>query len=215
MTSNIPGGTMSKHSRRVAFASVCAAVGGTAALAPAAQAQKEVQTVAGCPPVSLEQPFTSFGDARDYVLAPGGAFEEGDAGWALEGGAAVGAGNEPWSVHGAGDASSLSLAEGASATSPPLCVDETYPILRFFRTKESEGRGRLVVHVLPAEGRGRFRAARLVASRDEQGWALTDDVSVADPEGGAKGARDVVLRVTAQRGDWRVDDVYVDPRSRR
>ncbi len=205
---------MYKRSRRIAFASLCAAVGGTAAVAPAAQAQEKAPAVAGCPPVSLVQPFTGFGDARDYLLVPGGAFEEGDAGWALQGAAAVGPGNEPWSVRDGGDASSLSLAEGASATSPPLCV-ETFTILRFFMAKESRERGRLVVHVLPVAGRGRFRSARLVASRGEGGWALSPDVSVSDPEAGAVGARDVMLQVTARRGDWRIDDVYVDPRSRR
>jgi hypothetical protein len=56
---------------------------------------------------SISQPFARWGDGNWYVLAPGGAFEDGDPAWKLSGGARVVRGNEPFYVHRRADQSSL------------------------------------------------------------------------------------------------------------
>ena len=57
---------------------------------------------AACPTTQTTKAFQAFGDNNDYSLVPNGGFETGTSGWSLSG-AAVTAGNEPWSVRGAGD----------------------------------------------------------------------------------------------------------------
>src|SRR4051794_23217883 len=66
-----------------------------------------VATANGCPSPTVSQPFSKWGDSNKYFLAPGGAFESGDAAWTLGGGAKVVSGNEPFYVHGSRDARSL------------------------------------------------------------------------------------------------------------
>ena len=67
--------------------------------ASAKEADTTSASRATCEAPLIEQPFLSFKDDRDYVLAPGGAFEDGSlAGWSLEGGAGVAAGNEPFNL---------------------------------------------------------------------------------------------------------------------
>src|SRR5215210_5608717 len=76
-------------------------------------------TGAGCDPSqSVEQVFARWNDANWYRLAPGGDFEPGSTAWTLTGGARVALGNAAQKVGGAGDAYSLLLPPGATATSP-------------------------------------------------------------------------------------------------
>ena len=68
---------------------------------------------ATCETPLIEQPFLAFEDDRDYVLAPGGSFEDPLLdGWTLVGGAGVDAVNEPFNLRGGADAMSLALRPG-------------------------------------------------------------------------------------------------------
>src|SRR5688572_15393525 len=107
------------------LALVAAGGGALAGDAPAA-------TTTGCGPQLFEQPFLRWLDPMHYVLAPDGAFEQGAAGWKLSSGAKVVSGNEPFRVHGAADARSLSLPPGSSATSPAMCIGVDAPTARLF-----------------------------------------------------------------------------------
>ena len=75
--------------------------------------------------------FAPWGDHASYYFAPNGGFESGAAGWSLTGGSAVVAGNESYAVHGAGDAQSLSIPAGGTA-STTVCYGLLYPDVRFF-----------------------------------------------------------------------------------
>src|SRR5919197_1269504 len=71
------------------------------AIALAAPAGAATEGVVGvCPPSAYEQPFAPWLDFASYVLAPNGGLESGAAGWSLDGGAAVVAGNESFYVRG-------------------------------------------------------------------------------------------------------------------
>ena len=101
-------------------------LGSTATIAVAAFAMSAASANAGllvdaapsCDEQSLSQPFTPWLDFAQYTPLGGGDFESGAAGWTLNGGAAVAAGNEPFYVAGAGDASSLSVAAGGVGHEP-------------------------------------------------------------------------------------------------
>ena len=155
----------------------------TAAAAPAAGS-------AGCPEVAVARAFAPWGDQADYFLAPGGAFEHATASWMLRGGAAVGAGNEPFRVVAPGDTQSLKLPAGSAATSAPFCIGAEHRTMRFFA--RSARSSVLDVDVLYADARGTARSLRIGALA---GNAMT-----------------VRLRF-APRGmsSWTIDDVHVDP----
>lgn len=173
-------------------------------------------TAETCTDPSLEQPFSVLGDTRDYVLAPGGAFEDPTApGWSLTGGAAVVDTTDPLAFGSSGDANSLSLPPGSSAVSPAMCVDLQYPTMRFVGAQLADNNAGLQVEVLyPSSEKQEWQKASTVKATAEDGWHATKDVDVR-PEYGGKtaGWRLVALRFTAEeKGTWLIDDVYVDPR---
>jgi hypothetical protein len=109
-----------------------------AALPASADAGLLVASQPACDNGAVEQPFSSFGDGRDYFLVPGGGFEAGAAGWAL-GGANVVSDQEPWNVHGDGGTHALSIPAGRSAVSPTVCVGIEHPAMRFFARRSGGG----------------------------------------------------------------------------
>ena len=167
----------------------------------------------------IEQPFTAFDDHRDYVLAPGGSFEDPSLpGWTLERGAGVAPGNDPFNVRGSQDSSSLALPAGASATSPAMCVDLNYPTMRFVGFQDDEKDAGLDVEVLypdTPEGKPEWHKAKSFKAKRKDNWNVTKDVKIS-PERGGKipGGRPLALRFTndADHGTWRIDNLYVDPR---
>jgi hypothetical protein len=159
------------------------------------------------------RPFLRWLDPAAYVLAPGGDFE-GRSGWALSGRAGVVRGNEPWRVGGRHDSFSLLLRDGASATTPPVCVGLLHPTLRFFATGGS-GRSWLRVEVFYRTLAG--PASHVVAFLPPHArWAptlplpfLANALGLTALEGTTT---TVQFRFTATGGaPWQVDDVYVDP----
>jgi hypothetical protein len=162
----------------------------------------------------IENPFAGIGDLRDYVLAPGAAFEDSTMpGWTLTRGAQVVAGNEPYYFHGEGDQSSLGLPDKAQATSPTMCVDLNYPTMRFVGKQARKGDESLKIEVLYPEARDpKWTKVADLKAAAKDGWQVSRDVNIKPELGGTSvGGRDVVLRFTSS-GDWQIDDVYVDPR---
>jgi hypothetical protein len=162
--------------------------------------------------------LSPFGDKRDYFLAPGGDFEGSTAGWELDGGAKVVAGNEPFGVLGSGG-SSLQLPAGSSATSPVFCVDLNYPTFRFLATQQqlAADAGLQVDVIYPEIAKGNVHQAAGYGPQKE--WKLMKDVKL-DPQraGKAAGWRRVALRfrvpVTKKGAVWNVDNILIDPRCR-
>jgi hypothetical protein len=166
-------------------------------------------------------PYRAIGDARTYVLAPDGAFTGGVAkGWQLSGGARLASD----SARGVG----LALPAGASAISPGMCVDLDYPHLRFAHKVVGRGAGGIEIKtevVYPQLRNPVWTEVKqfdgFQGDRVASGWRITPDVDLKPDFGGqVPGARYVALRLTAVRksstsAEFRVDDVFVDPRMRR
>jgi hypothetical protein len=183
---------------RLARTAVAAAL--AAAVLPAAASAAE------CPPQATSKPFAPLGDLGDYFLAPGGDFE-GTTTWALGAGATVRAADKPIDFAGA---RVLDLAPGASATSPEVCVDTLMPHLRF-GTRALDEDDRLRVEAVDA-GSGAATTLGVLDGDDfEEGWWVTPEVALAGRLDLAAGSRTVRLRLTALRGRWLSDGVYVDP----
>ncbi len=192
-------------------------------LAATAAAQEVATTAAStdtCTDPSLEQPFSALGDTRDYVLAPGGAFDDPTgAGWTLAGGASVVSATDPFAFGSSTDSNSLSLPPGASAVSPTMCVDLHYPTMRFIGQQLSDQDLGLDVEVFypnVPEDKQKWERTATIKSKFKDGWEVTNDIKVKPERGGkTAGWRLVALRFTAKSdrvGTWLVDDVFVDPR---
>jgi hypothetical protein len=150
---------------------------------------------ADCATQPVDQTFLPWLDSSWYEAAPNGDLESGTDGWTLAGASVVN-GNDPFQ-----DGShSLSIPSGASAVTPPICVDLAHPTLRFF----AKGGTLLTVSVL-------FDGLELpvgVAAAN-LGWSPSLPLLVA----GNLLSDGVRFRFTAL-GNWRVDDVFVDPYSK-
>jgi hypothetical protein len=158
-------------------------------------------------------PFLRWLDPAAYVRAPGGDFE-GPSGWDLAGRAAVVRGNEPFRVGGRHHSFSLLLRDGASATTPPVCVGLLHPTLRFFATGGA-GRSWLRVEVVYRTLAG--PASHVVAVLPPRArWSPTLPLPFLANALGLTAldapTTTVKFRFTATGGaPWQVDDVYVDP----
>ena len=93
-----------------------------------------------CTAPELLPAFSSFGDTRDYVLAPGGSFEGKDLdGWQVHR-AKIGGDGSPLEIANVDkNKRSLTLPAGGSATTPAMCVDLHYPTLRLMTKAQQRG----------------------------------------------------------------------------
>jgi hypothetical protein len=157
-----------------------------------------------CNSSALSQPFFPWADPSSYELAPGGDFES--PVWIADGGARLVSGGDPYSASGSAR-TSLLLPAGASAQSPPTCVDAAYPTIRFFIA----GTGTVAVEVI-ADG---LVIPSGIAVATGQ-WVPTPIMVTGAAALGALsgGTASVSLRLIALSGDPRVDDVYIDPWNR-
>ncbi len=207
--------TMGRRILPVAFVALLCVSGS----ARAAEPKTTSATRASCADPKIEHPFAQFRDLRDYVLAPGGSFDHAaTSGWTLEGGATIKDVDDPLGIGDGSDPGSLSLPPGASATSPFMCVDLSYPTMRFVLAQNDMKDSDLDVSFLYPEtenGKAEWHRSRSVKGRMKDGWQPTDDVKLNPGQAGKlPGGRPVAIRLTshADHGSWDVDDVYVDPR---
>jgi hypothetical protein len=193
--------------KQFARIALCSLVVAAAVVGATAQTGRAAIT---CPGQTYVQPFIPWLDFANYVMIPNGSFESID-GWALSGGAAQVAGNEPFYVNDSGDSNSLALPPGASAVSPSMCFTLLHPDLRFFARNTGSPTSTLQVDVITnvLGLRVTTPVAALVAGASWQPTAplpfLTNLLSPVS-EG-------VQFRFTAQGrgGAWQIDDDYVDP----
>jgi hypothetical protein len=158
------------------------------------------------------QPFAQFGDFHSYYAVPNNGLESGSTGWSMGYGASVGYGNEPWFVGGAGTRS-LVLKAGASAYSPPACINLLNPHVRAFAKSSGADdslRAQVIFYGLLGNTLGVLNAADQDAA-DFTDWGPTGEVPslLAIPLGTAFFR--VKFTSLASRGTWQVDDLYVDP----
>lgn len=180
-----------------------------AALAGSAQA---------CSYTGAEPVFSPWGDQNSYVLAPDGGFEAGASGWSLGGGAKVVAGNESYFLNDGADRASLSLPTGSSAASPPICMSLDTPVFRFFARNTGDPSSRLRVDAT-------YKLLGLVQTRvgatigAGSSWAPSQQVSTVLGLSTIVGTlipSSIQVRFTPldSKGQWQVDDFYVDPFAR-
>ena len=172
-----------------------------------------------CTAPQIVPAFASLGDSRDYVLAPGGSFEEKNLdGWQVQKAKTEGGGSWLRLAHDDENKQALKVPAGGSATSPAMCVDLHYPTMRLM-TKAQKNKGELRVEVIyPDRADPVFHPVGVVTGGSSDKWQATVDMPVFPERGGAApGMRRVALRFTSvaadgNAGDWRIDDLYVDPK---
>lgn len=172
-----------------------------------------------CSYTGAEQAFAPWGDHRSYVLVPDGGFEAGGSGWSLRNGASVVAGNEGYYLNDAADSRSLSLPAGSSAISPPICMSLDTPIFRMFARNGGDPTSRLRVEAV-------YKLLGLVRTKDVStvaagaSWAPTQQMSTVLTLSTIVGTlipSSIQIRIAPldSKGAWQVDDLYIDPFSRR
>ena len=169
-------------------------------------------TKAPCEERPFARVFEPWNDRRLYTLAPGGDFETAAEGWTLDGGI-VAADSSPFVLGEALGASSLELPAGASAVTPPICVERGFPSFRLVARSVSADQAVVKVEVVFADGRVK-KAGRLKPAAD---WAVTRKLSLAQGRFRVRRGESalVQLRFAVTTGTARLDDVYVDPRFHR
>jgi hypothetical protein len=201
-----------QRSRRLAFAAG-SAVSALAALALIAGPAADQASGESCPRSLSSQTFLPWLDPAAYVLAPAGDLERAGS-WALRGGAAIVAGNEPFRVGGSRDRASLRLPSASSAATAPMCVGIEHPTLRFFAKRESgsplDG---LLVKVLVADEAGHLHALPIGTPSSLGTWAPTAPLAiVVNSLALINDTMQVSFRFIPLNGSqWSIDDVYVDP----
>lgn len=192
------------------------AIAAAFALAPAAaQAGPLVASAPNCDEQTLSQPFLPWADPAQYTLAPNGGFEQGSSKWSLSGDAAVVSGNESYYVRSADDSKSLRLGSDSSATSGTVCVGIEHPTLRLFARNTGSALSTLRVDVLFEDAAGNVNSAPIGVLIAGQSWQPTAVMPlVVNLLPLLPGERTpVAFEFTPQGagGNWRIDDVYVDP----
>jgi len=199
----------------IALATTAAA----AIAAPAANAGLLVTSAESCASQHFSQPFSAWGDNANYTPVPGGAFEPGQKGWALSGGAKIVSGNERYYVRSSGDSRSLQLPAGAVATSPSMCVGLAEPTIRWFQKNSSllGLTGSMTVSVLTETSLGLVTETPVGGGLLTSAWSpsltgvvVTNLLPLLPDDKTA-----VAFRFRSLTGTWNVDDVYVDPFARR
>jgi len=176
-------------------------------------------TAQACPYEGAEQVFRPWGDIHSYVLAPDGGFESGGSGWSLSGGAKAAKGNESHYLNDAGDSKSLSLPTGSSALSPLICMSIDTPVLRMVARNTGDPSSRLRVEATYSLlGLVRTNVVNNLTAGSQ--WAPTKELSVVlglSTIVGTVVPSAIQVRITPldDKGEWRIDDFYVDPFARR
>ena len=142
---------------------------------------------------------------------PGASFESGAPGWTVSGGAKVVSGNESYFANSRSDSHSLSLPTGSSATTPTFCVSLTRPTIRLFVSNGGSSTSKLRVKVV-------FRGLLGVLGILDGGTISAGSAWKPSPVMlatlnaplGTKAAQ-FVFTPADSSGNWRIDDLYVDP----
>jgi hypothetical protein len=192
--------------RRIGLAGILALAALASVGSPGAQA-------AGCPEQPLSQTFLPWLDVAWYVPAPDGGFEGGTGDWTLANGARVVDGNDPYL---AGDRS-LALPGGASATTAPMCIGIEHPTIRLFARNTGAPDSALAVSVVFRDPLGVKRSLPVGLVGAGDAWSPTPILPIVVNLLALTGEQQAAFRFTAldDRGEWTIDDVYVDPYNKR
>jgi hypothetical protein len=174
-------------------------------------------SVSPCAQEDLGQPFLRWADPLYYKLAPNGGLEQGSTSWLLSGGARIIDQNEPFHVGNATDGHSLVLPPGSSATTAATCVSLLDPSLRLFTVNTGSPLSVLKVEALYTDALGYSRSTTVSLLIGLNTWQPSLPVAflaqLANPPLLTDGRTSVAFRFTpvGKLGNWKIDDVYVDP----
>jgi hypothetical protein len=208
---------MTPTPRTRGFLAVIVVAGAFALGALPASAGVLTQTADACGANELSQPFLAWADPMQYFLAPGGSFESRASAWQLSGGARVVKDADPFQISGLGDDRSLSLPDGSSATSKPMCVGVDAPSIRYIARNTGSPTATLRVEALFEDAAGTVRSVVLHDAWLPSSWQPVLPVLIyanltPNMDGGGTA---VAFRFTPNGGAWQLDDLWVDPWSRR
>jgi hypothetical protein len=205
---------------RVAALSGVLALAITGAMAGGAQASILSLLPGACGNQPESQLFAQWGDTSNYTPVPGGSFESGAIPWALTGGAATTSGNESFYVNSPTNSRSLALPARSSATSPASCTDIYHPTLRLFVSNSGSASSHLTVDALYPGLLGGVNTAKIGSLSGTSSWEPSPQITLLVSNLLAT----LSLSQTAiafrfapadSLGNWRIDDVYLDPFCRR
>ena len=168
---------------------------------------------AACAYPDAEQVFAPWKDKGWYQLAPEGSLEGGGTGWTLQGGAALVADPEARNLDGVQEETAVSLPYGASATSPPFCVDATTPNFRFMLRNLGDDGGKLGVTVTYENTVDVIKARNSNVLASDEAWEPSRPLKLDTGKEPERVAR-ITFTADDPKGDYLVDDLYVDPFAR-
>jgi hypothetical protein len=177
------------------------------------QAQAKTIKPSNCSYPNAAQVFSPWKDQGYYELAPDGGLEGGGTGWTLSGGATLVPTNEANFLNGAEDDTALQLPFGASATSPPVCVDETTPSFRLMTENIGDKGAKLHVTVTYELASGP-KAKQTDAPPADNGWAPTPPLQL-QTDGEAERIARITFTAKDPKAEYLVDDLFIDPFARR
>lgn len=195
---------MKQHLRR------CGALGVAGVLAALVmgpgQAAAAATSAQLCPVPFLSHPFA--GDKRWYTLAPGLSADNFDgAGWVLTGGAKI----VDTTLADGRTASVLDLPARSTATSPPMCVDSTYPLARMqTRTLGKAPDNSTKFYTVPVASSALSGGMPVLGTPT---WATSPPDNLA---GKTAVARQVQFKFVAgsKAADLQIYNLYIDPHMR-
>jgi hypothetical protein len=160
-----------------------------------------------CDP-NVFQAFERFGDGSNYMLTPGGSFEDDTPDWALTGGARVISGNESYFLNSRRDDASLFMPSGSSATSPTMCFAAGDWHLRF--VGKGSGRVKVTIQVNSLFGVVSTLDGGTVSPNGS--WTPSPRVGLLlSNVGGLLTTKAISLKLSTSNGSVQIDDVYLDP----
>jgi hypothetical protein len=196
--------------RMVGLAITIASLIASFAAAPAQAATASVDT-SMCSNPLLSQPFLSWGDSNWYTLMPGeNADNFAGSGWQLSGGATITS-----TTLGDGTTGSvLDLPSGSKAVSPIICVTSSYPTARMMvrNVKGAEG----VFFYVAYEGTSTWNTPKNTGQVHGQNtaWTLSDPVNLQPYNVSGWQPVRITLIPGGTTSDFRIYNLYIDPRMR-
>lgn len=186
--------------------------------APSAQADTMYQADMNCPIRYTSQMLTGFGDTNEYFDLYNGRLQRGYAGnW--DGTWTTAYENEPWRVNKYGTDRSMSLARGATATAPAICLGEGEETFRFFYKAPGQAGSQLTVKAYIESTTGNYTYTTRIDTSAVRGWQLSPVMNI--PNYSAGGIQYVTVQFINTSSSYSatspilVDDVLVDPWRRR
>lgn len=192
---------------RVAWKLVAGVVFGFAFMATPALAE----TTTTCSEPQMFQPFSVFGDTSFYVPVPGESYDNlAGTGWTLSGGAKI----VTATLYDGTQGSVLEVPLKATATSPPVCVNNLYPYLRTM-VRSLGGAVKVTIQYAIPSGWGSTKLAGEAKSSTSV-WQASSKLKVeVGPYSGWHLARFTLLGTGSKTtSDAQVYNFYVDPRMR-